>query len=364
MKKTILVILLISVILFGAFSRLSVLGWLFLVGVISIGVFGLIHLVVHLRYIKSSKDFKFIDYLLIGISHILFLGLFLFQNDFGDDRGAVVIEEVFGSVPINNLNQNHGTYLAIFFVAYFIWTSIILFRIKRIDKSFSTKKVLIFAGIIIMIIAIPILTVYGMNAINKSKRTRKAEKEGKYDNLDRALRNIENVKYLRLYNIDGYTEIPSGVFKLSELEELEMYSNEISSIPTEISHLTKLRILDLQYNKIQEIPNEVFQLKNLEEIVILNNDLKSLSPEICKCTSLKSIQVSGHSLDSIPFCINDMPNLEKLVIQSDSINILMDDLKHFKNLKKLSVFGYGNANFDDKKYEELKTELKDTKLNW
>jgi hypothetical protein len=365
MKKTILTVILISVILFGAYARWSLLGWLMLVGFISVGVFGLIHLLVHLRYLKMAKDFRPIDYFLVGCSHLFFLGIFLFQSDFGDDEGAVVMEAVFGTIPILHLSQTHGTYLTICIAAYFIWTGLIIFRIKRIDKTFSTRKVLIWVGVIIMIIAIPVVTIYVINVINNSKNTRKEEKNGHYDNLDRALQNIPQVKYLRLYkHPDSYTEIPDGVFKLTELETLEMYSNQISTIPKEISSLTKLKHLNLQYNLIEEIPNEVFQLKNLEEMVLLNNDLKSLSPEICKCTSLKTIQVSGHSLNALPLCMKDMTNLEELVIQSDSINILMEDLKQFKNLKKLSVFGYGNAQIDDKKYEALKEELKDTKLNW
>jgi hypothetical protein len=365
MKKTILVILLILVVVLGASTRLSVVGWLFLVGIISMAVFGFIHLLVHLRYIKALKDFRWVDYALIAVSHLLYIGIFLFQYDFGDDSGAVVINEILGSFPIYNVSKYHGVYLTVSIISYFICIGCMLIRLKGIDKTFSTKKIGIFGLVILLVIVIPIVTIYGINKVDQIKRKHKEEKAGRYNNLERALRNIPQVKYLRLYqHPDAYTEIPAGVFKLTELEELEMYSNKISAIPPDINKLKKLRILNLQYNQIQEIPSEVFELNQLEELILLNNDLKSLSADVCKCTSLKSIQVSGHHLDSIPFCINNMPNLKELVIQSDSINSLMDDLKYFKNLKKLSIYSYGGPEFDHHKYTELKKELNQTQHNW
>jgi Leucine-rich repeat (LRR) protein len=237
-------------------------------------------------------------------------------------------------------------------------------RIRVSNSTFSKKKLKFAILFIVLVITLPIGIIYLSAKARDLRDLKQDEKNGKYEILTRALKNKENVRYLRLYKYpDSYTSIPKGVFELYNLEELELYSNEIELIPADISSLKKLKILDLQYNQIQLIPDEVGLLSGLEKLVLMNNSIDSINPKICNCLNLKQLYVGGKSLKSIPNCLSQMPRLEKLVVQSDSINNFMEDFKKFKNLKELTLYTYGNSIRDNKKYLELEKVLPNTKMD-
>jgi len=88
--------LLILIILIAALARMMAVGWFYLFGVLTIPVFTLIHLKVHLnsRDYLAQKEQK--NYLLILASHFLFLCLFFFQFEAGDSPPFTVLENVVG----------------------------------------------------------------------------------------------------------------------------------------------------------------------------------------------------------------------------------------------------------------------------
>lgn len=363
MRKSILFTSLLIVLVFGIFSRLSLQGWLFGIGILTILIFGLIHIIVHSTLIKNFLYLKKIDLILIASSHLLYLCLFLFQSEADDSRGYVVIEYIFGEIKSFNLESITRF---IFFTAlglYLIFIFILLIRLKINSPGFSKKKLIITSSSIILVILLPIGLLYLLSHFTNLKEMKKDEKLGKYENLRRALKEKEKVKYLRLYKYpNSYRTIPSDVFKLYNLEELEMYSNEIEEIPEGIGQLKKLKILDLQYNEIRIIPDEISKLSNLEELVLMNNYIDSINPKICDCDNLKVFYIGGKSLKSIPKCLTEMDKLEKLVVQSDSINNFMDDFKAFSKLKELDLFTYGGTIRDNEKLAKLKESLPNTKI--
>lgn len=364
MRKPVLTILLIIVLLIGSFSRLSIAGWFFIVGVLSVIIFGIIHVILHSNLIKYASDLRRADLIFVGISHILYLNLFLFQSDGGDDRAYIVVEYIFGKLKSFELERYVSSIFTVSLIAYFIIAAILLLRLRRINSAFSKKKLKLVILSILLVIILPIGFLYVSSKLRDLKEMKADEKLGKYESLGRALKNKENVKYLRLYKCpDSYTSIPKAVFKLYNLEELEMYSNKIEEIPKEISLLKKLKILDLQYNQIKTIPNEIADLENIEEITFMNNYIDSINPKICDCLKLKKLSISGKSLKSIPACLSRMASLERLVVQTDSINNIVDDLEAFIYLKELDIFTYGSTLRDHNKLLELKKKLLNTKTN-
>lgn len=364
MRKEILLTAVIITLLIGSLSRLSIGGWFFIVGILSIILLGIIHSILHYNLIKYSSNLKKADFLLIALSHILYLNLFLFQSDGGDDRAYIVIEYILGEFKALNLQRYAWTIFIVSLILYFINTTILLLRLRLSTPAFSKKKLKIITLSILLIIILPIGFLYLLSKAGDLKEMKKDEKLGKYENLRRALRNKENARYLRLYKYpNSYTSIPKGVFQLYNLEELELYSNEIEAIPKEISSLKKIKILDLQYNQIKSIPDEVGELTNLEILVLINNNIDSINPRICNCLKLKELYIGGKSLTSIPECLSRMYSLEKIVVQSDSINNFMDTFKKFKGLKELDLLTYENSIRDNKKYFNLKDVLVNTKIH-
>lgn len=364
MRKGILTAILLITVVIGSLSRLSIAGWFFIVGVLSIIILGIIHALLHYNLIKYNSNLKRTDLLITGISHILYLNLFLFQSDGGDDRGYIVIEYLLGKLKSFELEQYASAILKGSLILYFIVAAVLLARLKISNPSFSKKKLRLIIISIVLVIILPIGTLYLLSKASELKEIKADEKLGKYESLKRAMRNKENVRYLRLYEYPkSYESIPAGVFKLYNLEELEMYSNEIKEIPKEISLLKKLKILDLQYNQIKTIPSEIADLENIEEITFMNNYIDSINPKICDCMKLKKFSISGKSLKSIPACLSRMASLERLVVQTDSINNIVKDLEAFTNLKELDIFTYGSTLRDHNKLIELKKKLPNTKTN-
>lgn len=85
-------------VIFGAICailRLTFMGWLALLGIISFFFFGIIHITLILTIVKNksqlSNKLKRIGWTLL----ILFPLIFLFQFDFGDNAGNFFVYEVF-----------------------------------------------------------------------------------------------------------------------------------------------------------------------------------------------------------------------------------------------------------------------------
>jgi hypothetical protein len=86
MKKWLQALLLVLAFAIAAAARLSMLGWLFIIGVGSIVIIGIAHFIIHfysMNYLATNAR-KNIP--LIILSHVLFLCIFLFQTDFDDSR--------------------------------------------------------------------------------------------------------------------------------------------------------------------------------------------------------------------------------------------------------------------------------------
>ncbi len=364
MRKQILTAILLITIAIGSLSRLSIAGWFFIIGILSIIIFGTIHIILHYNIIKYGSNLKRTDLILTGISHILYLNLFLFQSDGGDDRAYIIIEYITGKFSSFELEQYASAIFIVSLILYFIIAAILFLRIRISNSTFSKKKLKFAILFIVLVTTLPIGIIYLSAKARNLNDIKADEKLGRYETLRRALKNKENVRYLRLYKYpNSYTSIPKGVFELYNLEELELYSNEIELIPADISLLKKLKILDLQYNQINSIPDEVGLLSGLETLILMNNNIDSVNPKICNCLNLKKLYLGGKSLKSIPNCLSKMPRLEKLVVQSDSINNFMEDFKQFKNLKELTLFTFENSIRDNKKYLELEKVLPNTKMD-
>lgn len=107
-----------------------------------------------------------------------------------------------------------------------------------------------------------------------------------YDDLNEAIKSPQCVKMLYWRN-QNLTRIPSEIFKMNNLEELDMGINLLSEVPDEISELKNLKNLHLSYNLISSVSSKIEDLDNLEEIWLLDNELSEIPIELCKLQKLK-----------------------------------------------------------------------------
>ncbi|XP_011494512.1 PREDICTED: E3 ubiquitin-protein ligase LRSAM1-like [Ceratosolen solmsi marchali] len=88
---------------------------------------------------------------------------------------------------------------------------------------------------------------------------------------------------------------------LSLITVLDVQSNELNNLPSDIAHLISLKELYLQENSILKLPNEIVHLKNLSILDISKNKLKCLPEAIGELKNLIFLNLSHNkSLQKLP----------------------------------------------------------------
>ena len=73
-----------------------------------------------------------------------------------------------------------------------------------------------------------------------------------------------------------YIVISSPCFQLSQLRELFLYGNKLSSLPQEIGYLVNLEKLALNENLLTSLPNDLERLKVLKVLDLRHNKLNEV----------------------------------------------------------------------------------------
>lgn len=147
-----------------------------------------------------------------------------------------------------------------------------------------------------------------------------------------ALRRIEETFLKKGFGLDlrglELTELPTEISKLEHLLILDIgynsesnKGNSIKSLPREIAQLTNLEILFLGYNQLSKLPKEIGQLTNLQSLYLNSNQLTELPKEIGQLTSLKSLILNKNQLSELPKEISQLTNLRYLSLKGNKLDI-------------------------------------------
>jgi len=142
----------------------------------------------------------------------------------------------------------------------------------------------------------------------------------------------DTITKLNLYGC-AFTEIPKELVLFTNLEELDLTGNDMSTsgfnllkniktlkslklkecnlskFPLAIMYLPNLETLDLWNNKISNIPDELYSITSLKNLIIGNNNLNYLSPKISQLINLESFESSSTNIRVYP---NEMIKLKKI----------------------------------------------------
>ena len=77
---------------------------------------------------------------------------------------------------------------------------------------------------------------------------------------------------------------------------LDLYANQLTTLPAEICRLINLTTLSLSYNRLTTLPVEICKLINLTELYLGGNRLTTLPIEICRLINLTIIDLSGNPI--------------------------------------------------------------------
>lgn len=194
--------------------------------------------------------------------------------------------------------------------------------------------------VILLIIATSFFLVKNINAQSGMLDTASLSKQKVYTSLSEALASKETV--YRLHISDNSLTALTDIGKLTNLQDLMIYSNKITqlppeigklknlqtlwimckltALPPEIGNLINLNYLNLELNKLESLPPEIGNLSKLETLFLMFNRLKSLPSEIGNLKNLTGINLCGNKLSSVPSSIKNLINLTYLNLAFDNLN--------------------------------------------
>ncbi|KAA0719982.1 Malignant fibrous histiocytoma-amplified sequence 1 -like protein [Triplophysa tibetana] len=138
--------------------------------------------------------------------------------------------------------------------------------------------------------------------------------------------------------------LPSQIGTLQCLEELDVSFNDLRDFPRSVSKLRKLRTLDVDHNKLQRFPSEILALSDLEEVDCSGNKLEGLPGNIMMLQSIKIMWLSSTHLGSLPETFCELHNLESLMLDN---NVLTKLPQSFGKLQKLKMLNLSSNTFED-----------------
>ncbi|MDD3303056.1 MAG: hypothetical protein PHN31_05885, partial [Candidatus Gracilibacteria bacterium] len=160
----------------------------------------------------------------------------------------------------------------------------------------------------------------------------------------------------------GGPSIPTGIWKLTNLEGLRLSYNSLETIPNELGNLTGLKSLTLNDNQLNSLPSSIGNLTNLEGLYISNNMITSLPTEIGNLTYLVNLISSNNNLSSLPSSFGNLVNLSNLRLNDNSLTILPDEMGNLTKLLTLNLMnnesiGYISEYFDASSYETTQENI-------
>uniref|UniRef100_A0A3B4A3C4 Uncharacterized protein n=1 Tax=Periophthalmus magnuspinnatus TaxID=409849 RepID=A0A3B4A3C4_9GOBI len=137
----------------------------------------------------------------------------------------------------------------------------------------------------------------------------------------------------------GLERIPSAIFSLSNLQELDLKENRLTTVEEILSlqHCQRLTTLRLWHNKITYIPDHIAKLHSLEVLDISWNKIRKLPSRLFYCTKLRHLDVSHNLLTSLPSEVGILQSLQFFSAASNSLENLPEELFMCKRLRTLAV---------------------------
>ncbi|KAK5865979.1 hypothetical protein PBY51_020206 [Eleginops maclovinus] len=153
-----------------------------------------------------------------------------------------------------------------------------------------------------------------------------------------SLKKLTNIVSLELVGCE-LERIPSAVFSLNNLQELDLKENKLSTVEEILSlqHCRRLVTLKLWHNKIAYIPDHISKLHTLEMLDVSWNKIPKLPSRLFYCTKIRHLDVSHNQLTSLPPEVGILQGLQYFSAAFNSLEMLPDELFSCKRLKTLAL---------------------------
>ena len=131
---------------------------------------------------------------------------------------------------------------------------------------------------------------------------------------------------------------PAEILESSHLEDLEVYAENLKSIPEQIGKLQMLKRLYVISKGLQEIAKEIFLLPNLTTLKLAGGKLELLpSLDISAPSQLRNLYLCNNNLRQLPDWLGQLTTLEFLDLSGNQLNVLPSSFSQLHRLKRLNI---------------------------
>ncbi len=170
--------------------------------------------------------------------------------------------------------------------------------------------------------------------------------------ISKKLNKVEKLTwFLKGYQCDGNNHIthlsiqktrlngewPAALFQLQNLEYLNIQENNLNFIPEEITHLKKLKILDIRNNQISNLPTNISQLPNLEKLYLGQNNFEAIPESIKYCTSLLLIDFTENFIKDGCQYLLESPSIKNIYLRGNQIKSFPFEYLMNKQIEELNI---------------------------
>ncbi|XP_066144465.1 leucine-rich repeat-containing protein 47-like [Euwallacea fornicatus] len=140
----------------------------------------------------------------------------------------------------------------------------------------------------------------------------------KIQQLSEDLTKLTKLKHLDL-SCNCIVNIPDTIGSLLQLATLNLSHNKLISFPALLSN-SKLAVLDLSHNNLATFPNVCSQdMTNLSELKLQGNEIDLLPSNISTLPVLKVLDLNNNKLKALPGELSDCLKLKELNLKSNPI---------------------------------------------
>jgi Leucine-rich repeat (LRR) protein len=134
------------------------------------------------------------------------------------------------------------------------------------------------------------------------------------------------------------SKIPKSIFLVTNIKRLHLYHNLMPDIPPRLCvHLTNLTELNMSSNRISSIPPEIKNLTRLAELLQNQNNISCIPAVIGYLTNLTTLNLQWNLLFEIPPSIGNLLRLRHLLLGSNSIHSIPEEMGDLTNLTNLRI---------------------------